>query len=63
MSSIKCNICNFQCGVFFIWSSTRNFPRERLIKVYGRSSQVNRKNMKEGIRVCFGCIESLEEDE
>ena len=58
MGTIKCNICGCSPGPFFVWSSSRNFPREKLLKKY-KENKLKIKSILEGVPVCFKCYEDL----
>jgi len=57
--SHKCNICSLDT-IFFIWSTSRDFPTRKLIRKMKIKSKWGRaKVMKEGITVCFPCYKDL----
>jgi len=56
----NCYMCRCDPGPFFVWSTSRYFPREELIK----RKNINDKNalvrvIKEGVPICFQCLEKL----
>jgi len=57
----KCSICGCNPGPFFVWSSTRNFPREKLMSDVKDKHQV--KMILEGVPVCYACYDKLSNDE
>ena len=45
---------------FFIWSTSRNFPRDKLIKIMGlkHKDDLNKLN-NDGYPICFACFNEL----
>ena len=54
----KCIICNTNT-IFFVWSSSRNFPREELGKKLHRVGNRDMKEFTEGLPVCNKCYDML----
>lgn len=56
----KCYICGCNPGPFYVWTTSRKFPKKTLI---GEMKVTSRSTMKEisvdGKPVCFGCLENL----
>lgn len=64
--SKKCIACNTVFGsntIFYIWSSSRNFPINKLMKITNRNGRRDYKNFKEGREVCQLCYERLMNEE
>ena len=57
----KCYLCNCNPGPFFVWSSSRKFPRDKLIKILGNDRFTN-KTILEGVQICYECFEKLKND-
>jgi len=53
-----CCLCKKNISVFFVWTSTRDFPRRTLFEKLENSSE---KEIKYGIPICFHCKEELKE--
>lgn len=57
--SHKCDKCKLET-IFFIWSTSRDFPTRKLIRILNIKSKYERaKVMREGIPVCFSCFNKL----
>jgi len=55
----RCYICGNNT-IFYIWSSSRNFPRGSLIKAKNITSKREKKNIKlAGYPVCINCYNKL----
>ena len=59
---VRCNICGCNPGPFFVWSSSRNFPREQLIKKRIKD-RLYVKNIMEGQVVCYECFKRLKDEQ
>jgi len=55
----KCYICNQECSPFFIWTSSRVFPRDKLLSVHKNIDKLTYKVINEGVAVCFKCFNEL----
>ena len=63
----KCFCCggNFspighRCEWFYLWTTSRNFPREKLLKVMKLKKNEHRKNIYvDGQKVCMNCYSKL----
>ena len=58
MSKTKCGLCGCYPGPFYVWSSSRNFPRNKLVKQHKKDRQYI-KTLNEGIMVCYKCFNEL----
>ena len=60
--SYQCKVCGNNT-IFFVWSSTRGFPREKLIELVGKKQSKRWKkgilNGTIGVPVCFKCAAKL----
>ena len=62
MSLHRCNFCKGDPGVFFLWTSGRNFPRDKLIEQYDITDKKYIKSLKkDGYKICMGCYNKLKE--
>jgi len=62
MSLHRCNFCNCDPGAFFIWTSSRNFPRDVLIEKHNIVDKKYIKSIKtDGFKMCYGCFNKLKE--
>jgi len=52
----NCYICG-QKTIFFIWSTARHFPREKIIK-----DNIDKILVNAGVPVCFRCYEKIKRD-
>ena len=58
MSNI-CEICKWDT-IFYIWSSSRHFNRQKLLKLVSKKDKLMRNRiMKESYPVCMICCEKL----
>lgn len=55
----KCRVCGEICNIFFVWSSSRNFPRNKLFKVMDMTSKGEMKKIYDGERICLSCFNKL----
>jgi len=55
----RCVVCGLDT-IFYVWSTSRNFPRENLIlkKDYKSKHEKGRVSV-EGLPVCFKCFKEL----
>ena len=54
-----CYRCNCNPGPFFVWTSSRRFDREKLIKDMNLKSKFARSQIKAGAPICFQCLKDL----
>lgn len=54
----KCYMCNELAG-WFIWSSSRHFPRQRIFKVMNLVSKGDKNKIYDGQRICQKCFNKL----
>ena len=58
----ECYMCKCKPGPFFVWSSSRNFPREKLIDKFNIIDKKYIKDLRsDGFKVCYGCLNKLKE--
>jgi hypothetical protein len=60
----QCGLCGFET-IFFIWSSTREFPRENLLDSMPNLTEYDRKKLLSGlsgIPICYDCVKKLKEE-
>ena len=60
--SKECQICGNRT-IFFVWSSTRDFPRDDLLKIIGKKySKRKKENIllgRDSVPICFNCARKL----
>lgn len=55
----ECFICKNKT-IFYVWSTSRRFPKEKLIKYKDCKTKLEKARIAiEGQPVCFGCLEEL----
>lgn len=54
----SCMICGKRT-LFYIWTSSRYFPRELIFKKFHLKRKSDKKPIYEGKIVCFQCLEKL----
>jgi hypothetical protein len=54
----KCVICNINT-IFFVWSSSAPFPRDRLMKIKRYNKKQDMKTVLDGVPVCLKCRDML----
>lgn len=61
MTSDRCCVCGNvpYCKIFFLWTSSRYFPVNELIQKMKWTSKQEKKNVYDGKRVCFYCLNKL----
>jgi len=58
-----CNVCGNLTG-FFVWTSSRNFPINKMCKVTGEEFNKDTiKKYKSGHVVCFDCYDKIKSEE
>jgi len=62
MSHHKCGICHKDPFIFFVWSSSRNFPREKAIAVFKIKGRDNLSELNKGYPVCYECLHKIKDD-
>lgn len=56
----RCSICGSDPGVFYIWTTSRNFPRQKMIETLKIESKAEKHEIAvDGKVVCLGCLELL----
>lgn len=62
--SKQCSICGIDT-IFYIWTSSRNFPREKLVEIINADESTKKSIIKglEGRPVCFSCYNKLIKNE
>jgi hypothetical protein len=59
--SKECSICKNRT-IFYVWSTSRNFPRRALINYTNVKTKHERhKVFEEGVPICFKCSNKLKE--
>ena len=53
-----CRLCNSNVNLFFVWTSSRGFPIDKLISNNSSKEEINELN--NGFEVCFKCRNKLE---
>ena len=62
MNKFECYLCGNNCG-FFVWSTTRQFPIDKLMKMKKVKGKAMRNKLCiEGVKVCFSCYNKLIEE-
>ena len=57
--SQRCYLCGKET-LFYIWTSSRNFPREKFIEITGIPEKIVQRK---GFAVCYHCYQKLLNDE
>jgi len=61
--SKECHICKNHT-IFYVWSTSRYFPKKALVKYMNTKSKYERNRIfKEGVPICFSCKDKLKEYE
>ena len=55
----KCVVCDINT-IFFVWSSSAPFPRERLMTVKKYDSKEKVRSVVDGVPVCYCCRNMLD---
>jgi len=55
----NCYKCNCDPGPFFIWSSSRNFNKEKFLEILGKNDRLTKSELKKGVEVCYECYNEL----
>jgi len=63
MSLHRCCSCGCDPGCFFVWSSSRIFPREKLLKKMKIRGKRAMRRFCDGEAVCFECRKELDKIE
>jgi len=59
----KCYLCGCDPGPFFVWTTSRRFPRINLFKLRNIKTKAEMYNVsKEGYPVCPDCLNKLKEE-
>jgi len=59
--SKRCYMCGIDT-IFYVWSTSRNFPREKLIEAKKLKTKAQKASISEdGQVVCFKCLKELRE--
>jgi len=62
MSIHRCQVCGKDPGVFFYWTTSRTFPRDKLISYLNiTNKQTIRAINNDGYKVCEECRRKLDE--
>jgi len=62
MTENKCYVCKCNPGPFYVWTTSRHFPREKLIATLDLSDKYTMNDLSaEGKKVCFKCYEELKD--
>jgi len=60
--SNRCHVCGTNT-IFYVWTSSRNFPREQLFKKMNiKSNKVKNVYRVSGYPVCLECLEKLKKE-
>jgi len=62
MASHQCKLCGKQT-LFYVWTSSRVFPRQKLIKAKELKNRSELDKLNQGYPVCFWCLEELKNTE
>ncbi len=62
MSTHRCRVCHQDPGIFFFWSTTRYFPREKLGEILEKENRFEARDVRLGrkaVKVCYACAKKL----
>jgi len=52
-------MCECNCWIWYVWTSSRYFPREKLIKMKRIKDKGEKRNIYNGVEVCMSCYNQL----
>ena len=55
----RCKKCGCDPGPFFIWSSSRDFDREKFIKSLDKKNMSTKSEIKSGVKICYACYQKV----
>ena len=60
--SLSCSVCGLNT-IFYVWTSSRDFPLDKLFEKLGiRSKKIMKDYKYNGHPICFHCREQLNDD-
>jgi len=61
MGIVKCYVCKMMppYNLFWIWSSSKQFPKMKLMQKMNIKSKMEKKNIYDGVEVCINCYNKL----